>query len=123
MQRTRDGQRLELGRSGNTDRAICAHRQSRAQLLLRLGGADRNEQNLGEGAGFLETQGGLDRNLVERIDAHLEPFRRHAGAVGFDAHAHVVVNDALDTDHDRLQEAAPRRKSRGDSSNSGASEP
>ena len=53
---------------------------------------------------LLQSQGGLDRNLVERIEAHLESFRRHAGAVGFDAHAHVVVNDALDTDHDRLQE-------------------
>ena len=52
----------------------------------------------------------LDRDLVERIDAHLEPFRRHAGAVGLHAHADVVIHDALDADDDRVQASGSRAK-------------
>ena len=91
----------------DANRAIGAHRQTSTQLLLGFDGPDRHEQDLRERARFLEAQRRLNRDLVERIDAHLEPFRRHAGAVGFHAHADVVVHDALDTDHDCVQGRSP----------------
>ncbi len=100
VQGARDRQRLEVGRRVDADRAIGAHRQPGAQLLLRCGRADRHEHDAREGARLSEAQGCLERDLVERVDARLEPFRRHAGAVGLHAHADVVVDDALDADHD-----------------------
>ena len=43
VQRARYRQRLERGRRVDADRAIGAHRQPRAQLLLGFDGTDRHE--------------------------------------------------------------------------------
>ena len=67
-----DGQRLDLVVGLDEDGAVGAHRQRGAQRFLRLGRADRDGDDLGRGALFLEADGFLDGDLVERVHAHLD---------------------------------------------------
>ena len=65
-------ERLDLVIRLHQDRPVGAHRQRGAQRLLRLGRADRDRDDLGRDALFLEPDRFLDRDLVERVHAHLD---------------------------------------------------
>ena len=80
------------------DRAIGAHRETRAQLLLSIRRTNGHDDHFGRAALLLDAQRLLERDLVERIDAHLDAVGHDARAVGFDANADVVVHDALEAD-------------------------
>ena len=67
-----DGERLDLVVGLDQDRAVGAHRQRGAQRLLRLGRADRDRDDLGRDALLLQADRLLDRDLVERVHAHLD---------------------------------------------------
>jgi hypothetical protein len=84
------------------NRAIGTHGQCGTQLLLGVGDADADRDDLDVRAALLDAQRLFERNFIERIHAHLDAIEHHAAAVGFDADAHVVIDDALDTDHDFL---------------------
>ena len=100
----RRDQRLD-GRVGlHQDRPVGAHGERGAQLLLRVGDADAHRQHLDVADALLDAQRLLERDLVERIDAHLDAVEHDPAAVGLDPHAHVVVDDALDTHHDFLHQ-------------------
>ena len=98
-----DEQRLGARGRVDADRAIGSERKAGAKLALRLGRPQRDQNHLRECARFSKAQRGLERNLVERVDARLEPFGRHPRAVGFHPHADVVIDDPLDPHHHRLQ--------------------
>ena len=67
-----DRQRLDLVVGLDEDGAVGAHGERGAQRLLRLGRADRDGDDLGRGALFLEADRFLDGDLVERVHAHLD---------------------------------------------------
>ena len=96
------GQRFHRRIGLYQDRAVGAHRQRGAQLLLCIGHADADRNDFDVAAAFLDTQSFLEGDLVERIDAHFDAVQHHAAAVRLDADAHVVIHDALDTNHDFL---------------------
>ena len=77
------------------DRAVGAHREAGAQLLLRVGGTDADDDDFAGAAFFLDAQRLFERDLIEGIDAHLHAVGHDTRAVGFDAHADVVVHDAF----------------------------
>src|SRR6185437_3226708 len=84
------------------NRPIGAHGKRRAQLLLGVGDTDADRDDLDVAAALLDAQGLLERDFIERIHAHFHAVEHHAAAVGLDADAHVVVDDALDAYHDLL---------------------
>jgi hypothetical protein len=67
-------------------------RPDRFRALLR---SDRDADDLGRLAGFLEAKRFLDRDLVERVHRHLDVGEFDAGSVALDADFHVVINDPL----------------------------
>ena len=67
-----DRERLDLVVGLDQDRAVGAHGERGAQRLLRLGRADRDRDDLGRDALLLEPDRFLDRDLVERVHAHLD---------------------------------------------------
>ena len=93
-----DAERLDLFVGLDEDRAVGAHRERGAQRLLRLGRADRHRDDLGRDALFLEPDRFLDRDLVERVHAHLDVGEIDARAVHLDPRLHVVIDDAFDRD-------------------------
>ena len=91
-----DAKRFGAAVVDDEDGAIGAHGERLAQRVLGLGGADRDDDDLGRGAGFLEADGFFDGDLVKRVHRHLDVVELDAGAVGFDADAEIGVDDALD---------------------------
>jgi RNase H-fold protein (predicted Holliday junction resolvase) len=90
-----DGERLDLVVGLHQDRAVRAHGERGAQRFLRLGRADRDRDDLARHAFFLEPDRFLDRDLVERIHAHLDIGEIDPGAVALDARLDVVVDHPL----------------------------
>ena len=76
--------------------AIRAHRKRRAQLLLRVGDADRRDDHLVGDAALFHAQRLLQSYFIERVDRHLHPVRLHAGAVGFHPDTHIGIHDTFD---------------------------
>ena len=80
--------------------------------LLRLGRADRHRDDLGRDALFLEPDRFLDRDLVERVHAHLDVGEIDARAVHLDPRLDVEIDHALDRDEQLhsfiLQPVSPR---------------
>src|SRR5262249_48134475 len=93
-----DVQRLDQIRMFDQHRAIRAHGKSGTQLLLHLRPTDRRHHDFLDAPFFLDTQGLLERDVVERIAAHLDAVRDDAAAIWFDTHADVEVHDTLETD-------------------------
>jgi hypothetical protein len=93
----RRAKRLQGGVRLDLDRAVRAHGEARAQLLLDRVVADRHHHDLLGLPRLADAQRFLERDLIERIDAHLDAVDVDAAAVGQDAHADVVVHHALDT--------------------------
>ena len=93
-----DAERLDLFVGLDEDRAVGAHRQRGAQRLLRLGRADRDRDDLGRDALFLEAHGFLDGDFVERVHAHLDVGEIDARAVHLDPRLDVVIDHPLDRD-------------------------
>ena len=52
----------------HVQRAIRAHRERGAQLLLGVGGADAGDDDLLGAAALLDAQRLLERDLIERVD-------------------------------------------------------
>ena len=77
------------------DRAVRAHREAGAQLLLRVRGTDADDDDLGGAAFLLDAQRLFERDLVEGVDAHLDAVGHDTRAVRLDADADVVVHDAF----------------------------
>ena len=69
-----------------------------AQLLLAVIGTDRDGDDFLGVAALADAQGFLERDFVERVDAHLDAVGHDARLVRLDANADVVVHDALDAD-------------------------
>ena len=82
------------------DRPVGTHGQRRAQRFFRLGRTDGDDDHFLGLAGFLQAQGLLDRNLVERVHRHLHIGKLDTGAIRLDPDLHVVVDDPLDGDED-----------------------
>ena len=78
LEDARDRQRLDHGVGLHEDGAVGAHRERRAQLLLRVAGTDADGEHLVGLAALLDAQRLLERDLVERIDAHLDAVGDHA---------------------------------------------
>ena len=93
-----DGRRLDRRVGLDEDRAVRAHRERVAQLLLGLVRPDADREDFVRLAALAEAQRLLERDLVEGIGAHLDAVGHDAGAVRTHAHAHVEVDDALDAD-------------------------
>ena len=79
------------------DRAISAHGQRGAQLLLAIGRPNRCHDHFVGLPSLLDSQRLLKRNLIKWIDAHFDALEHYARAVGFDLDANVVVHYPLDT--------------------------
>ena len=101
------GERLDGGVCLYVDRAVGAHREARAQLLLSIRGTNTHDDHFGRRALLLDAQRLLQRDLIEGIDAHLHTFGHDARAVRFDANADVVVHDALQANQDLAHTSAP----------------
>ena len=91
-------ERLDLFLGLDQDRAVGAHGQRGAQRLLRLGRADRHRDDLGRDALFLEAHRFLDRDLVERVHAHLDVGEVDPRAVHLDPRLDVVIDHPFDGD-------------------------
>ena len=59
-----------------------------------------DRDDLGGDALFLQADGFLDGDLVERVHRHLDAGGLDAGAVGLDADLDVVIDHPLDRDED-----------------------
>jgi len=70
----RYAERLERGRGFDEHGAIRAHRERGAQLLLCFGRPDGDREHLDSGPALLQAQRLLERDLIERVDAHLQAF-------------------------------------------------
>jgi hypothetical protein len=66
------------------DRPVGTHGERGAQGFLRLGRADGHRDDLGRDALFLQPDGFFDRDLVERVHAHLDVGEVNAAAIGLD---------------------------------------
>ena len=89
----RRGERLDRRVGLHEDRAVRAHGEAGAQLLLRVRRADADDDDFGGAAFLLDAQRLFERDLIEGIDAHLDAVGHDTRAVGFDADADVVVHD------------------------------
>ena len=92
--------RLQLDVSLDMDAAVGTHGKGGADRLLHLGQAQRDGDDFGCLAGFLEAYGLLDADFVERVHGHLDVGRLDAGSVSLDPNLDVEVDDALDRDQD-----------------------
>jgi hypothetical protein len=93
-----DRERLQVGVGFHENRAIGAERERGAQRFLTRGDAARDRDDLGDDALFLQPNGFLDRDLVERVHRHLDVGSVDARPVGLHAHLNVVIDDTLDWD-------------------------
>jgi len=82
------------------DASIRAHGQGRAQDLLALGRTHGDGDDLGGSAGLLESDGLLDRDLVERVDAHLDVGDVDARLVRLDSNLDGIIDRTLDSHQD-----------------------
>ena len=82
-------------RGFHQQRAIGAHGQRRAQLVLDIGRPDGGHHDLIGQALFLEPQGLFEGDFVERIDALLDAVRDDTCVIRFYANSNVVIDDAL----------------------------
>jgi hypothetical protein len=103
----RDGKRGHRRVGLHQDRAVRAHGEGRAQLLLRIRRSDADGQHFVGQALFLDAQRLFQRDFIEGVDAHLDAIRDDARVVRFDTNADVVVHDAFDTDHDSAHALTP----------------
>ena len=106
-------ERLDLVVGLDQDRAVGAHRERGAQRLLRLGRADRDRDDLGRDALLLEPDRLLDRDLVERVHAHLDVGEIDARPVRLDPRLDVEIDHPLDGDqelHRSSLSSSSRRK-------------
>ena len=94
------GRRLECRVRLDEDRAVGAHGERVAQLLLGFARPDADGDDLVRLAALAQSQRFLERDRVEGIGAHLDAVGDDARAVRPHAHAHVVVDDPLDADQD-----------------------
>ena len=93
----RHRQGLDGGAVGlHQDAAVGAHGERGADGLGGLLRPDRDADDLGGLARFLEPDRFLDRDLVERIHRHFDVAELDAGAVCLDADFHVLVDRPLD---------------------------
>ena len=93
-----DRERLDIFLGLDQDRAVGAHGERGAQRLLRLGRADRHRDDLGRDALFLEAHRFLDRDLVERVHAHLDVGEVDPRAVHLDPRLDVIIDHPFDGD-------------------------
>ena len=91
----RHRQRLDGAVGLHQDAAVGAHGERGADGLGGLLRADRDADDLGRLAGFLEPDRLLDGDLVERIHRHFDVGELDAGAVRLDADFHVLVDRPL----------------------------
>ena len=91
----RHRQRLDRAFGLDQDAAVGAHGERGADRLGGLLRSDRNGDDFGRLAGFLEPDRFLDGDLVERIHRHLDVAELDAGAVGLDPDFHVLVDRPL----------------------------
>ena len=82
----------------DVQRAVRAHGERVAQLRLAVRGPDGRDDDFVGAAALLDAQRLFEGDLVEGIDAHLDAVEHDARAVGLDADAYVVVDDAFDSD-------------------------
>ena len=91
----RHRQRLDRAFGLDQDAAVGAHGECGADGLGGLLRTDRDGDDLGRLAGFLEPDRFLDGDLVERIHRHFDVAELDAGAVGLDPDFHVLVDRPL----------------------------
>ena len=89
-------QRLGVAFGLDQDAAVGAHRERGADGLGGLRRADRDGDNLGRLARFLEPDRFFDGDLVERIHRHFDIGKLDARAVRFDPYFHVLIDRPLD---------------------------
>lgn len=82
----------------DVDRAVSAHREGGAQLLLRGGRTDGDGNDFGRHLLFLQPHRLLHCDLVERVHAVLDVRRLHAALVRLDPDLHSIVDDPLHAD-------------------------
>ena len=80
------------------NRPVRPDRHRRAQRLLALRDPARHRNHLRDHSLLLEPHRLFDRNLVERIHAHLHIGDVHARAVRLHTHLDVVIDNTLDRD-------------------------
>jgi hypothetical protein len=106
--------------SGSTAASVCtrigaigAHGERGAQLLLGVGHAHADRDDFDIAPRSLMRSASSSAISSKGIDAHFHAVEHDAAAVGLDADAHVVIDDALDTNHDLLHFALLKRFARG----------
>ncbi len=80
------------------DGAVGTHGQAVAQVRGEVGGADADHDDFLSDTLFTQAQGLFQSDVVERVGGQLDAVGNHAGAVGFDLNADVVVHHALVAD-------------------------
>ena len=100
FQRFRNRQRLQLVVGKNMYTAIRAHGQCGADGLGALFRTHRDRDHFGRHAGFFQTDGFFDGDLVERVHRHFDILSLNTRAIGLHPNFHVVVDDPFDRDQD-----------------------
>ena len=90
-----DRQRLDIALGLDQDAAVGAHGEAGADGFGGLRRTDRHHHHLGRLAGFLQPQGFLDGDFVERIHRHLDVGEFDARSVALDADLDVVIDHPL----------------------------
>ena len=100
FQNFRDGERLHRPIDLHQDAAVGTHGERGADGLGRLLGSDRNRDDLGCLACFLQAERFLHRDLIEGIHRHLHVGKLDTRTVGLDANFDVLVHHPLHGHHD-----------------------
>jgi hypothetical protein len=107
LQDLRHGQRLGHVVGLDQDAAVGAHGERGADRLLRLLRTDGHRDDLGHRAGFLQPDCLFNRDLVERVHAHLHIGEFDAGPVRLHANLHIVVDHPFDRHQDFHSRSTP----------------
>ncbi len=103
----RGGERLDWAVGLHEDRAVRAHGEAGAQLLLRVRRADADDDDFAGAAFLLDPQRLFERDLIEGVDAHLDAVGHDTRAVRLDADADVVVHDPFQAHQNLAHNPAP----------------
>ena len=87
---------------------MAAHRKPGPQLLLSVCRTNRYDYDFTRFAAFLDAQRFFQRNLIERVDAHLDAIGVHTAAVALDPNADVVVHNPFQADQNLFHFVAPK---------------
>ena len=106
---------MHVGGGLDQDGTVSAHGERGAQGFLRLLDTNRDDDDFGRHALFLQPDRLFDGNLVKGVHRHFHVRKIDTGTVRLDANLHVVVDHTFDRHQDlhrqNLPTVAPRANS------------